>query len=398
MRSAGADGLSLALMDARNRSLGWLAAFDGLAVEGVLPDFDPPWWLVGQAAWFQEYWIARHVQRNRGDLADPKGARLASIDHRADGWFDPTVNSRAQRWLLSPPDADDLKTYLSATLDTTLELLDKAGTGDEALAWFRTALLQEDRTGEALAVLVQALDLPPERCQSLVEMGLWPSLPSRSRRDALGFPGQQWQLGAQPGVWAPDAERWGHAVAVPDFEIDAQPVGWAQFAEFIEDGGYDDQRWWSPAAWDWIEARQHRAPRYVEQASGAVMARRQGRLQRIPGAQSVMHVNAYEADAWCRWAGRRLPSEAEWELAACTASARGFSWGDVQEWVAGSARWFGGQAGGPAALDAWPVASAVRVVRAASLWGSARLRHPKARRFVGALDDSLFVGFRSCAL
>jgi formylglycine-generating enzyme required for sulfatase activity len=205
-------------------------------------------------------------------------------------------------------------------------------------------------------------------------------------------------LGSKPDAWAPDAERWAHPVTVLDFEIDAQPVCWAQFAEFIEDGGYDDSRWWSPAAWDWIEARQHRAPRYVEQASGAVMARRQGRLQRLPGAQAVMHVNAYEAQAWCRWAGRRLPSEAEWELAASTASARGFSWGDVQEWVAGSARWFDAPSAGPTALDAWPLASAVRVLRGASLWGSTRLRHPKARRFAAALDDSPFVGFRSCAI
>ena len=66
MRQAGAGLLSLALMDARTRTLGWLAAFDGLPLPAELDGLDPPWWLAGQAAWFQEYWIARHVQRGRG--------------------------------------------------------------------------------------------------------------------------------------------------------------------------------------------------------------------------------------------------------------------------------------------------------------------------------------------
>jgi formylglycine-generating enzyme required for sulfatase activity len=179
-------------------------------------------------------------------------------------------------------------------------------------------------------------------------------------------------------------------------------VCWAQFAEFVDDGGYDDRRWWSPAGWDQVEAGARRAPRYVEQVSGGVLARRQGRLQRLPGAQSVLHATAWEAEAWCRWAGRRLPTEAEWELAASTASARGFAWGDGLEWVAGSARHYPGAGAGPAALDALPVpadgAPAWRVLRGASAWASPRLHHPRARRYAGPAHDELFVGFRSCAL
>ena len=97
MRMADAGLLSLALMDARNRTLGWLAAFDGLQFDTALADFDPPAWLAGHAAWFQEYWIARHVQRNRGAAADPAGLRLPSVAAWADACFDPQACTRAQR-------------------------------------------------------------------------------------------------------------------------------------------------------------------------------------------------------------------------------------------------------------------------------------------------------------
>ena len=396
MRQAPASLLQLALMDARNRTLGWLAAFDGLQFPAGFDGFDPPWWLAGQAGWYQEYWVARHVQRARGEAADAGGLRLASVHRQADAWFDPAASGRAQRWQQPGPDAAVLRQYLADTLDTTLELLDKAGSGDQAddtaLHVYRQALHHEDRLGEALAVLVQALDLAPERHQPLVERGLWPALPSRARRDALVLGGQRLMLGSPPGGFVPEAERWAHAHSVPEFEIDAQPVCWAQFAEFVDDGAYDDRRWWSDAGWDQLEASARRAPRSVEQVSGGVLARRGGRLQRLPGAQVVLHVTAHEAEAWCRWAGRRLPSEAEWELAASQAGARGFAWGEVAEWVAGSARAY---PGGPA----WPAGPGpLRVQRGASAWGSARLRHPCARQAVAAGRDDGFVGFRSCAV
>lgn len=394
MRHAGAELLQLALMDARNRTLGWLAAFDGLQLGAAFDGFDPPWWLAGQAAWFQEYWIARHVQRGRGEAADPGGLRLPSVHSRADAWFDPRSASRAQRWRRRPPGGEQLRQYLADTLDTSLDLLDKAEADDAGLYVFRLALQHEDQIGEALAVLVQAFDLAPERQQPLVERGLWPALPSRGRREAIGFGSQRLLLGSPPGGFVPEAERWAHEVQVPEFEIDAQPVCWAQFAEFVEDGGYDERRWWSEAGWQMLDGAGRRAPRYVEQMAGGVLARRQGRLQRLPGAQAALHLSAHEAEAWCRWAGRRLPAEHEWELAARQAGARGFVWGEVAEWVAGRARPY---PGGPA-LAAAPDAAPLRLVRGASAWGSARLRHPRARRFLAAGRDEVFVGFRSCAV
>ncbi len=417
-RRADAGLLSLALMDARNRTLGWLAAFEGLHPGQALDGFNPPWWLAGQAGWFQEHWIARHVQRGRGAAADPSGLRLASLEPRADAWFSPRHSNTAQRWQQAAPQADELRAYLANTLDTTLDLLDKAGSDDAALYFYRLALLHEDRLAEGLAVLAQALHLAPERHAHLAQRGLWAALPSRGRRDAISLHAQTVLLGSAPGGCVPDAEQWAHPVAVPAFEIDAQPVTWAQYAEFVDDGGYDDRHWWTEAGWAYLQATAKRAPRDVEQVAGGVLALRQGRLQRLPLAQPVLHVSAHEAAAWCRWAGRRLPSEAEWLAAATSASARGFAWGEVLEWVAGVARPYPGGQTGPAALDALPGASnpasnpassaassaatptpaaTWRVLRGATVCGAARLRHLQARRFAPADSDALFVGFRSCA-
>ena len=390
MRQAGPDLLSLALMDARSRTLAWLCAFEGLHWPEPIAEFDPPLWCVGQAGWFQEYWVARHVQRGRGEAADPSARRLASLHPQADAWFDPRASQRLQRWAMALPDPTELRQYLDQTLDTTLDLLARLVRPDDAaLHVFRLALHHEDLLGEALAVMAQALDLAPERWAPLVAAGLWHEPASRQRRDPLGLGGQTVAIGSAPGGWVPLAERWQHPVVVEPFEIDAQPVSWSAFAEFAADGGYDERLHWSDAGWDWLEASQRRAPRSVEQMGRGVLARRQGRLVRVAGAQAALHVSAHEAMAWCRWAGRRLPTEAEWELAARQAGPRGFAWGETLEWVSGSARAYPGQPA-PAANE--------RVLRGASQQASARLRLAPARRLAPAHRDEWFTGFRSCAL
>jgi gamma-glutamyl hercynylcysteine S-oxide synthase len=392
MRHAGCDLLSLALIDARNRTLRWLAAFDGVAV-APLPRFDPPLWLAAQAGAFQDAWIGRNTQRLRGPACPPAPTRLAAAAAWADEAFDATRSTRAERWAAALPSADDLRTWLADTLETTLELLESTPETDTGLYFHRLALLHEDRLAETLAALAQAADLPPERQQDL-----WPAVPARATRDAIWFPAQRWTLGSPPGGLVPDNERPEHDEAVPEFEIDAQPVNWQQYVEFVADSGYDEPRWWSAEGWDWIDAAERRAPRYVEQLGAAVLARRHGRTQRIGAAQAAMHVSWYEAEAWCRWAGRRLPTELEWELAAHAGATRGFVWGDVFEWTLGRARTWPGQVDGPARRDAVPPDGTARVLRGASFVSVPRLTHPKARRFAEPMRDELFCGFRSCAL
>ena len=219
-------------------------------------------------------------------------------------------------------------------------------------------------------------------------------LPERRRlvlREPLHFAAQRWALGSPPGGYVPANEQWAHDEAVPDFEIDAQALPWSQYAEFVEDGGYDEPRWWSAPGWQWLQASGRRTPRDVEQLRHGVLLRRFGRIQRAPAGEPVSQVAWFEAQAWCSWAGRRLPTEIEWELAASRGASRGFVWGEVPEWVAGHARaWPGGAA--VAVAD-----TALRVQRGSAWFEPQRLAHAKARRFVAADRDEGYTGFRSCA-
>jgi gamma-glutamyl hercynylcysteine S-oxide synthase len=400
IRRGGRELLSLALIDARNRTLRWLSAFSGGAVAVPHQEFDPPLWLVGHVGWFQECAIARNLQRAQGAAAT-RTAMLASIEPRADAWFDPTVKTREQRWRDTDVSDGHLRDYLAATLDTTLEMLEHAEETDAGLQMYRLALDREDRAAEMLAALAQAAGLATPGAKEL-----WPLWPSRVRREPLWFAAQLHALGTPPGGYVPDNERWAHDEPVPEFEIDAQPVQWSQFAEFADDGGYDDPQWWGVAGWAWVERHERRAPRYVEQLGRAVLAQRAGQLQRVATAQAAAHVSWYEADAWCRWAGRRMPTEVEWELAVLQGRPRGLVWGDVHEWVAGrAALWSDDPASAtpPWTGDAVPATTSpssnqLRVTRGASVVTVPRLRHPKARGFHRPESDHLFVGFRSCAL
>jgi gamma-glutamyl hercynylcysteine S-oxide synthase len=393
MRRAGKGLLSLALIDSRNHSLRWIGAFERLlgspklAIE-ARADASPLVWELGHVGWFQEHWIARNVQRQRGERCDATAPKLASILPEADRCFDPASTARASRWAMPLPDLQTTRQYLVDTLETTLELLAGANEDDDALYFYRLALLHEDACIERFAVLAQSLGL---------DTGLLPAPASVAPRPPLLFPATRFRLGAEPGGFVFNVERWAHEEPVLEFEIDAQAVNWAQYAEFVEDGGYDERGHWSEAGWAWVQATSRRVPRYVDQLRQGVLQQRFGKLMRLPMTQAVVHLSWFEADAWCRWAGRRLPAEVEWEAAACQGATRGFRWGEVREWTSSTARAYPGFPAGPTAGQTSPAFGAAKVQRGASFATAARLRCEKSRHFGAPQDDCGFVGFRSCA-
>jgi gamma-glutamyl hercynylcysteine S-oxide synthase len=409
MRSAGRELLSLALMDARNHTLQLFSQYQqaleesGFSVPhlGIL---NPPLWELGHIGWFQEWWIGRNLQRALGTRCEPAHARLASIEPEADLWWDSGRVPHDTRWSLGLPDVDHIKAYLLDTLESTLELLDKAGDDDQALYFYRLCLFHEDMHCEAFAYTAQTLGLPLHKS---LQAAYTPG--AVAAREPLLIPATRWQMGyrqagANPG-FAFDNETPDHVVDVPGFEIDAQPVSWSQYVEFVGDGGYDQAEFWHPEGWQWLQklavTEGRRGPRYVDQigvSSGAVIQNRFGHATRMQGGQPAMHMSWWEADAWCRWAGRRLPAEVEWELAAHTASRRGFRWGDVWEWTATTFRPYPGFAAGPYADYSQPWFGTHKVLRGGSFATRARMKNPVFRNFYRPERDDVFCGFRSCAL
>jgi ergothioneine biosynthesis protein EgtB len=405
LRSAGKDLLSLALIDTRNRALAWATLLEtaqagqalrlgGELAPSIAETLDPPLWTLGHLGWFQEYWIGRNVQRGRGAWSDPAGPRLASILTGADRWYDPVTVTRAGRRDLAAGELPDLQAsrhYLVESLETTLDLLDAVREeDDDALYFHRLALFHEEMHLEDLAVLAQTLGFEPPA-------GTVPRLATHAPRPPLFFPATRWLQGAGAPGFVFDNEREPHPVPIPEFEIDAQAVTWAQYSEFVADGGYDEPSYWSEAGWAWAGREARRTPRHVDQMRHGVLRQRFGQLTRVANAEPAVHVSAYEAEAWCRWAGRRLPSEVEWEAAAHQGATRGFRFGDVWEWTASTFRPYPGFVAGPWRDYSVPSFGVTRVLRGASLATPRALRSARFRRFADAGRDDGFFGFRSCA-
>ena len=393
MRSAGKELLSLALMDARNHTLRWIAGYEKALGDSTLrvplsAEVNPPLWELGHIGWFQEFWIARNLQRSRGDACDPTHPRLPSVLTHADDWYNSSAVPHDSRWTLALPDLEETRQYLVHTLETTLDLLHGSAEDDASLYLYRLALFHEDMHIEAFAYMAQTLGL---------HTGLLAPLATHAPREALLFPATRWTLGSASGGFIFDNEKQRHEVAVPEFEIDAQAVTWAQYCEFVEDGGYDDKAFWSDDGWTWLQREGRRTPRHVDQMRQGVLQRRNGKLMRVPMAQPVMHVNWWEAQAWCRWAGRRLPAEVEWEAAAHQGASRGFRWGDVWEWTASTFQPYPGFTADPYRDYSQPWFGTHKVLRGASFATREHMRSAKYRNFYLPQRDDMFCGFRSCA-
>jgi iron(II)-dependent oxidoreductase len=316
------DSLTAELRSSRERTR---AIADGLGggreFGPLLAIVNPPRWEIGHVGWFQEYWCLRRAGGGRYGAA-----RTESIVPNADGLYNSALVPHDSRWALPLPGFDATLRYRDEVLARLLERLGERCDEDDAY-FARLAARHEDMHAEAFHYTRQTLGYEA------------PALPVRRHPRGARVEGDAeiaggvLRLGAAPGEgFAFDNEKWSHPVLVRPFRMSRTAVSNAQFAAFADAGGYERRELWSEEGWRWLERSGRRAPLYWRSGRGGWQVRRFDRWLELPADEPVLHVNWHEADAYCRFAGRRLPAEAEWELAAAwdpaTGRKRRYAWGD----------------------------------------------------------------------
>ena len=385
------DALATALVDARHHTKRVYAHLtDAQQAFPLLATINPPRWEVGHVGWFQEFWCRRYAHD------DTRGASTPSHLAEADRWWDSARVAHDTRWDLPLPGWDGIDAYLARTLEDTLDALSRSRNAGRY--FFELALYHEDMHAEAMLMTLQTLALPPPPGLDLARDD---ATESSSSQD-LEFAGGTFLQGApregNAGHFVFDNEKWGHEVTLAPFAMASQCVTNDEFAAFVEAGGYERRELWSDAGAAWRIAARAAHPVYWQAGPSGWLERRFDRWRPLAGDGPAMHVNAFEAEAYCSWAGRRLPTEAEWEFAARAAPAGlAHLFGNVWQWTASAFVPYPGFAADPYAEYSEPWFGDHRVLRGGSLVTRARLVHPGFRNFYLPGRGDMFVGFRTCA-
>jgi iron(II)-dependent oxidoreductase len=392
LRSGPPESVRQALLGARRRTLALADDYQaalGPRAPGVAyePDVNPPLWELGHIGWFQEWWIVRNRQRHLGIRCEPDHKRPDSLLAHADAWYDSSRVPHRTRWELPLPDAEGTRDYVARVLAQTLALLDDlpSSANDDALYFFRLVALHEMMHAEAAVYMAQSLGIPLREGNASVDLGA----PAE-----LALPAQRFRLGSPAAGFAFDNERASHEVEIAATAIDAQPLSWARYLPFVEAGGYEDATWWSDAGRSWLARQPRRVPRYLRPAATGWERQRHGRWEPLPLRHPALHLSAHEAEAWCRWAGRRLPTEAEWECAA--GALPGFVWGQAWEWTASPFEPYPGFEPHPYRDYSAPWFGSRRVLRGSCAATDPALAHPHYRNFFEPHRTDIFAGLRSC--
>ncbi len=310
--------------DARQRTLDLIVDLHDEQLLGPrLPIVNPLLWEIGHVAWFAEYWILRHAGQWPPLRAD------------ADALYDSSAVAHSTRWDLPLLSLTATLDYLRQVQQGVLDVLDR-GPKPQECYFVLLAIFHEDMHGEAFLYSRQTLGYPrpslttPVRDTAqltLVDGGAWPG--------DVHVPGGTFSLGATPDEpFIFDNEKWAHPVPLRPFAIARAPVTQAEFAAFVEADGYRRPELWSTAGWHWRQTAEAEQPLHWQRQANGWLRRDFDRWLPLEPHRPVVHVNYYEAEAYCQWARRRLPTEAEWEAAAASGHdlagpKRRYPWGDT---------------------------------------------------------------------
>jgi len=319
------------LAHARERTLGILEPLDDVDLtRQVSPLMSPLVWDLAHIGHFEELWLLREL------------AAAGPTDPRFDDLYDAFRHPRRERANLPILGPDAARVFVAEVRARVLDQLDLVDfeaarhDGDDPLlanAFVYGMVTQHEHQHDE--TLLAAINL-----MEGVAYPLPPTAQVSTERSEVRIPGGEFVMGTNTEPWAYDNERPAWRVAIEPFCIDRAPVTNARYAEFIADGGYDDQRLWTRTGWAWRTEAALAHPQGWASAGGGTWTRtRFGHTDDLPAQAPVEHVCWYEADAFARWDARRLPTEAEWESAASRGAgldrADGLEGvGNVWEWTA----------------------------------------------------------------
>jgi gamma-glutamyl hercynylcysteine S-oxide synthase len=345
---------------------------------------NPPLWEYGHIAWFTEWWVLREAYWNEhGDLVTRRGSLLSDTDR----WFDSGRVAHVNRWTLDLPPLAELCDYAHEVFERVRTKLAASDPCD--LEAFRLTLFHEDMHGEALTYMRQTLDYSMPFSDRIAA--------HRGEHEDIELPGGPFAQGStRDDAFVFDNEKWAHDVQLAPARIARACVTNAAYAAFVDADSYRDTQWWSHEGRAWLADRRLAHPARWRKGRDGWEHRWFARWESLPPDQPVCHVSAFEAEAYCRWARRRLPTEAEWERAATLGL---IDWGcSVWEWMADAFAPYPGFSADRYRDYSQPWFHTHRSVRGGSFVTRPRMHHPRYRNFYLPHRNDIFIGFRTCAL
>ncbi|HUG42344.1 MAG TPA: ergothioneine biosynthesis protein EgtB [Longimicrobiales bacterium] len=316
------------LADARIRTLLLISPLSAEDLQAQhSPLMSPIVWDLGHIAHFEELWLVQNIG------PDPQGRQFGEIP----GIYNPFENPRSVRGQMRLPTPRETVDVMAGIRRKVLDHLHRVDLcADDRLLRagfvFHMVLQHEHQHGETVLQtlqLKQGAPYPAPRAWTVPEA---PGDRPAGLDGMVRFDGGDVVIGTDDHPAAYDNERPAHTVRVEPFEIDATPVTNAAFAAFIEDGGYRDRGLWSDEGWAWIRDNDVGAPMYWAPGGDGWRTRTMDREHAVAPDHPVCHVTWHEAAAYAQWAGKRLPTELEWETAATwdpsSGTKRVFPWGD----------------------------------------------------------------------